>query len=148
MKKDQRSQTPRKERNNIYSDYLQSSKTKHQFDELSNKIIGAAIQVHKELGPGFIEGIYEAALKVQLAELHIPFENQIDIIVKFHGTKVGNHRLDLLVNKQIVVELKAVKKLLDIHVAQLRSYLKATRLKTGLLINFAKPVIEIKRVVN
>ena len=132
----------------VHSDYLQSSKTKHQFDELSNKIIGAAIQVHKELGPGFIEGIYEAALKVQLAELHIPFENQIDIIVKFHGTKVGNHRLDLLVNKQIVVELKAVKKLLDIHVAQLRSYLKATRLKTGLLINFAKPVIEIKRVVN
>jgi GxxExxY protein len=83
-----------------------------------------------------------------LAELHIPFENQIDTIVKFHGTKVGKHRLDLLVNKQIIVELKAVKKLLDIHVAQLRSYLKATQLQTGLLINFAKPVIEIKRVVN
>jgi GxxExxY protein len=148
MNTDQKPKSLNKATKSIYSDYLQTSKNKHQFDELSNKIIGAAIQVHKELGPGFIEGIYEAALKVQLTELHIPFENQINIIVKFHGTNVGKHRLDLLINKQIVVELKAVKELLDIHVAQLRSYLKATRLKTGLLINFAKPVIEIKRVVN
>jgi len=137
-----------KEKNTIYSDHLEQHKIKHRFDELSSQIIGAAITVHKELGPGFIEGIYESSLKVQLTELNIPYQNQIDIIVKFHGTKVGNHRLDLLVNKQIVVELKAVKELLDVHVAQLRSYLKATQLKTGLLINFAKPVIEIKRVVN
>lgn len=139
---------PRDDRNHIYSDYLNPNKNKHQFDDLSSQIIGAAIMVHKELGPGFLEGIYESALKLQLAELHIPFENQIEIDVKFHGEKVGTHRLDLLVNNQIVVELKAVKELLDIHVAQLRSYLKATRKQTGLLINFAKPVIDIKRVVN
>jgi len=95
-----------------------------------------------------LEGIYEKALTIQLTELKIPYKNQLEINVKFHDTTVGTHRLDLLINKQIVVELKAVKELLDIHVAQLRSYLKATQLKTGLLINFAKPVIEIKRVVN
>jgi len=139
---------PDENRKSLYTDFLQPPKTKHDFDELSNQIIGAAIMVHKELGPGFIEGIYESALKVQLAELHIPFENQMEININFHGIKVGSHRLDLIINKQIVVELKAVKELLDIHIAQLRSYLKATQLKTGLLINFAKPVIDIKRVVN
>ena len=133
--------------NRFYSNYLNTKKNKHQFEALSNKIIGAAIQVHKELGPGFLEGIYEEALKVQLTESKIPFENQVDITIEFHGTKIGVHRLDLMVNKLIVVELKAVKELLDIHVAQIRSYLKATGLKTGLLINFAKPIIDIKRVV-
>ena len=131
----------------FYSNYINPKKNKHQFSELSNKIIGAAIQVHKELGPGFLEGIYEEAMKVQLTEFKIPYENQVDITIEFHGIKIGVHRLDLLINKQIVVELKAVRELLDIHVAQIRSYLKATGLKTGLLINFAKPVIDIKRVV-
>ena len=131
----------------VYSNYTNKEENKHQFEELSSKIIGAAIQVHKELGPGFLEGIYEEALKVQLAESKIPFENQVDIAIEFHGVKIGVHRLDLLVNKRIVVELKAVKEILDIHVAQIRSYLKATGLKTGLLINFSKPVIDIKRVV-
>ena len=138
----------KEKKNSVYSEYIKQPETKHHFDELSNQIIGAAISVHKELGPGFLEGIYESALKVRLAELHIPFENQIEIKIAFHGINVGTHRLDPLVDKQMVVELKAVKDLLDIHVAQLRSYLKATQIKTGLLINFAKPVIEIKRVVN
>jgi len=139
---------PHEDKNTLYSDRLHQPKGKHHFDELSNQIIGAAIQVHKELGPGFLEGIYEAALKVQLTELQIPFQNQLAIDIKFHGVKVGTHRLDILIDNKIVVELKAVKELLDIHIAQLRSYLKATQIKTGLLINFAKPVIEIKRVVN
>ena len=121
---------------------------KHQFEELSRKIIGAAIKVHKELGPGFLENIYEEALKIEFSECNLYFNSQKEIKIKYFGTEIGTHRLDLLVEKKIIVELKAVKEFSDIHFAQLRSYLKATGLKVGLLLNFAKPTIEIKRIVN
>jgi GxxExxY protein len=121
---------------------------KHNFEELSNKIIGAAIEVHRALGPGFLESIYEEALKVEFAEHGLHYEAQKEIQIKYIGVEVGLHRLDLLVEKQIIIELKAVKELMDIHFAQLRSYLKATGLRVGLLFNFAKPTLDIKRVVN
>ena len=121
---------------------------KHNFEELSNKIIGAAIEVHRALGPGFLESIYEEVLKVEFAEHGLHYEAQKEIQIKYIGVEVGLHRLDLLVEKQIIIELKAVKELMDIHFAQLRSYLKATGLRVGLLFNFAKPTLEIKRVVN
>ena len=121
---------------------------KHQFEELSRKIIGAAIKVHKELGPGFLENIYEEALKIELSEHGINFEFQKEVKIKYMGIDIGTHRLDLLVENRIVIELKAVKELADIHFAQLRSYLKATELKVGLLLNFAKPTLEVKRIVN
>ena len=121
---------------------------KHQFEELSKKIIGAAIEVHKELGPGFLENIYEEALKLELSEHRLHYDNQKEIKIKYLGVEIGTHRLDLLVENKIIVELKAVKEFADIHFAQLRSYLKATGLKVGLLLNFAKPALEIKRVVN
>jgi len=114
---------------------------------LSNRIIGAAIEVHRELGPGFLESIYEEALKVEFSEIGLNFEFQKEIKIKYIGVVVGTHRLDVVVEKQIVLELKAVKELADIHFAQLRSYLKATGLKVGLLLNFAKPKLEIRRVV-
>lgn len=123
-------------------------KEKHQFGNLSKKIIGAAIKVHKALGPGFLESIYEEALKVEFGNCGIFFEYQKEIIIKYLDVVVGAHRLDLLVENQIIVELKAVKELADIHFAQLRSYLKATGLKVGLLLNFAKPTLEAKRIVN
>ena len=123
-------------------------KGKHNFEELSKKIIGAAIEVHRALGPGFLESIYEQALKVELVEHDIHYDSQKDIKIKYLGVEVGLHRLDLLIENQIIIELKAVKELTDIHFAQLRSYLKATGLKVGLLFNFAKPTLEIKRVVN
>jgi GxxExxY protein len=122
--------------------------SKHTFEALSNAVIGAAIEVHKELGPGFLEKIYEGALKIQLSEHDIQFESQREITVRFHDVEIGKHRLDLIIENQIILELKAVKELLDIHMAQLRSYLKATGIRTGLLINFSKPRIEIKRIVN
>lgn len=121
---------------------------KHQFEDLSNRIIGAAIQVHRELGPGFLESIYESALKVELSEHGFLFDCQKEIKIEYLGVEVGIHRLDLLVEKQVVVELKAVAELSDIHLAQLRSYLKATGVNVGLLLNFSKPTLEIKRVVN
>ena len=126
----------------------QSIRQKHSFDKLSEAVIGAAIKVHKELGPGFLESIYEEALKIELSESNIRFESQNEIKIKYHGKNVGTHRLDLVIEEKIIVELKAAKELTDAHFAQLISYLKATNLKVGLLLNFSKPTIEIKRIVN
>ena len=120
----------------------------YQFEELSNQIIGAAIRVHKELGPGFLESIYEEALKVELSQNGLDFASQMEIQIKYLEVPVGLHRLDLLVQNEVIVELKAVKELADIHFAQLRSYLKATGMKVGLLLNFSKPTLEVRRVVN
>ena len=123
-------------------------KDRHQFEDLSKKIIGAAIQVHRELGPGFLESIYEEALKVEFSEHRFHFDCQKEIKIEYLGVQVGVHRLDLFVENKIIVELKAVNELSDIHFAQLRSYLKATGLKVGSLLNFSKPTLEVRRVVN
>jgi GxxExxY protein len=127
---------------------MTTSEGRHRFESLSKRIIGAAIKVHKELGPGYLEQIYEEALKLELIENGLRFEYQKEIKIKYLDVLVGTHRLDLVVEDEIVVELKAVKELADIHFAQIRSYLRATGLKIGLLINFAKPTLEVKRVVN
>jgi GxxExxY protein len=127
---------------------LKNKKEKHQFEDLSKRIIRIAIEVHKELGPGFLENIYEEALKVALSEHKFHYDAQKEIKIKYSGVEVGSHRLDLIIENKIIIELKAVKELIDIHFAQLRSYLKATGLKVGLLLNFAKPTLEIKRIVN
>ena len=95
-----------------------------------------------------MENIYEEALKIDLNEHGLHFECQKEIKIEYLGVVVGIHRLDLVVENEIIVELKAVKELADIHFAQLRSYLKATGLKVGLLLNFTKPALEIKRIVN
>lgn len=127
---------------------LEEEKGKHQFEGLSKKIIGAALEVHRELGPGFLENIYEEALKVDLTEHSLNFECQKEIKIEYLGVAVGTHRLDLVVEGKIIVELKAVNEIADVHLAQLRSYLKATGLKVGLVLNFAKPTLQIRRVVN
>ena len=127
---------------------IEKEKEAHQFEELTKKIIGAGILVHRELGAGYVESIYEEALKVEFSEHSLSFESQKEITIKYLDVVVGVHRLDLVVENQVIVELKAVKELTDVHFAQLRSYLKATRLKVGLLLNFSKPKLEIRRVVN
>jgi GxxExxY protein len=127
---------------------MEVNEEKHRFEDLSSEVIGIAIQVHRELGPGFVETIYEEAMKIEFFEHELNFESQKGIVVEYLGAEVGRHRLDLVVENQVIVELKAVKELADIHFAQLRSYLKATKLRIGLLLNFAKPTVEIKRVVN
>lgn len=117
-----------------------------ELEELTGKIIGAAIRVHKELGPGYVESVYEEALVLELAAAGIPFERQKLIRVYYLGQLVGEQRLDLLVDKTVVVELKAVSELLDIFFARTRSYLKALDLKHGLILNFATMPLTIKRV--
>jgi GxxExxY protein len=119
----------------------------HEFEVLSGRIIEAAIDVHKQLGPGFLESIYENAVKVALRKRGIVYEAQKEVRVFFEGEEVGEHRLDLVVDNQIIVELKAIRALDDVHFAQVRSYLKATRLRVGLLMNFNAPTLVIKRIV-
>lgn len=117
------------------------------YKELTEKIIGAAIEVHKELGPGFIESIYENALVIELRQRRLKVSQQVELPVKYKGTEVGLHRLDLLIEDTIIVELKAVKDIEDIHFAIVKSYLKALGKNHGLIINFAKLKVEAKRVI-
>ena len=115
--------------------------------ELTDKIIGAAIQVHKQLGPGFIEFIYEKALMIELRKCDLQVKAQKEVIVKYDGIEVGRHRLDIFVEETIVIELKAIKDLEDIHFAIVKSYLKSVGKRHGLLLNFAKVKLEVKRVI-
>jgi GxxExxY protein len=118
-----------------------------EHERLTEKIIGCAIEVHKRLGPGFLEKIYENAFILELQKQNLDVERQREIAVRYDGVEVGRHRLDLIVADTIVVELKAVKTIQDIHFAIVRSYLKALQKQHGLLINFSKPVLEVKRVI-
>jgi GxxExxY protein len=117
-----------------------------EHEELTGRIIGAAIEVHRNLGPGFIEAIYENALTLELRSRRISLQRQLTVPVLYRDVEVGLHKLDLLVEGLIVVELKAVKELNDTHFAIVRSYLRAVGLDHGLILNFAKPTLEIKRV--
>ena len=107
-----------------------------ELDVLANKVIGAAIEVHRHLGPGFLESVYEEALATELGIQNVAFERQklVRIVYKTHG--VGEHRLDFLVKNELVVELKSVDSFSALHKAQLISYLRAVRSPLGLLINF------------
>jgi GxxExxY protein len=119
----------------------------HEFEPLSGKILDAAVAVHRALGPGFLESVYQKAMEVALRHRGIPFEQQREIHVFFEEEDVGLHRLDLIVGAEVVVELKAVKVLEDIHYAQLKSSLRATGLRVGLLLNFNATTLVIKRVI-
>ena len=114
--------------------------------DLSGKIIGAAIRVHEALGPGFLESVYEEALCVELGEIGLRFERQKMVAVMYRGKKVGEHRLDLLVEGVVVVEPKTVLGFDPIHFVTSRSYLKATGCAVGLLLNFAAATLQVKRV--
>lgn len=119
-------------------------------DELTEQIIGAAIEVHKRWGPGLYEEIYENSMRVELCLRKLPFENQLSLPLIYKGERVGNDlRLDFVVQKKVVVELKAVARLEPIHEAQLLTYMKLTKCRVGLLINFNVPTIKqgLKRMV-
>jgi GxxExxY protein len=119
----------------------------HQFADRSAQVIGAALAVHRALGPGFLEPAYDAAMRVSLAHRALPFESQLSFELSFETVRVGSGRIDLVVANEIVVELKAVERLRDIHFAQLRSYLRATGLRIGLLFNFNAPTLTVRRMV-
>jgi GxxExxY protein len=105
-------------------------------DRISHEIIGAAIEVHRILGPGFLEKIYERAMIHELGLRGLPVVPQREILVPYKGIEIPGQRLDLLVGERVILELKAIDELHPIHEAQLLSYLKATGLRIGLLVNF------------
>lgn len=117
---------------------------------LTGAVIAAAIEVHEKLGPGFVEDIYETALAMELAARGHKVDRQVSFDVAYRDQVVGSHRLDLLVDDEVVLELKAVAALTDVHKAQLLSTLKASGKKVGLLMNFNQTALTagIKRVVN
>jgi GxxExxY protein len=118
-------------------------------NELTEAIIGAAIEVHRHIGPGYLEQIYERALHVELGLRGIPFSSQPVIPVSYKGQLIGEPQLDFLIDDELVVEIKAVDRLLEIHHAQVISYLKAGGFQLGLLINFRTEFLRdgIRRVV-
>ncbi|MFC1611626.1 GxxExxY protein [Myxococcota bacterium] len=113
---------------------------------VTHEIIGAAIHVMKSLGPGFLESVYHNALCLTLDKRGIEFDKEPEIPIIFEDVEVGTHRLDILIPDQLVVELKAIKQLERVHFAVVRSYLRATGIEDGLILNFAKPTLEIRRV--
>ncbi|HUF05464.1 MAG TPA: GxxExxY protein [Aridibacter sp.] len=116
--------------------------------ELSCKIIGLAMQVHRELGYGFLEKVYENAMMVALAEDEIPAIQQFPVKVPFRGRIVGDYLADILVDDAIILELKAQDKIVPAHKAQTLNYLKATDYRLALLFNFGKQSLEYERFVN
>jgi len=118
-------------------------------DELARQILGAAIEVHKVLGPGFLESVYEQALGHELELRKLSFVRQAPVQVSYKGVSVGEGKIDVLVDGLVIVELKAVEELAPIHTAQVISYLKAKKLRLGLLLNFNSRILKdgIKRIV-
>jgi GxxExxY protein len=116
------------------------------YADLSRTVIGAAIEVHRKLGPGFLESIYEQALCLELAARGISFERQSEFTVTYRGVSVGKHRLDLLVERKLVVELKATSRLDDVYYQVVRSYITALGESQGLLVNFGTNLLQVKRV--
>lgn len=120
-----------------------------EVDRLARDVIGAAIEVHRELGPGYHESIYEEAMAIELELRGMPFKRQLAMPVMYKGRPVGEGRMDMLVADDLVVEYKTVESILPVHLAQVLSYLKVVRRRLGLLINFNVSVLKegVKRVV-
>ena len=118
--------------------------------ELTGRIIGAAIAVHRELGPGKLESVYERALAIELRAQRMAFRTQVPIPMLYRGESVGDFFADLIVDHKVLVELKAVDALRSVHRAQVLSYLRATGLELGLLINFNVRVLKdgVRRLIH
>jgi GxxExxY protein len=120
-------------------------------NEISSKIIGAAIEVHKQIGPGLLESSYEKCLAFELLQNGLKIQTQVPVPIMYKGIKLDvSYKLDILVEEKVIIEVKTVSELMPIHKAQLLTYLKLTRIKLGLLINFnsIKLIDGVKRVAN
>jgi len=120
-----------------------------RLNSITEQIIGCAIEVHKNLGPGLLESIYERALCYELILKGLRHKPQVTIPIFYKGQTLGEHRIDLIVEDAIIIEIKAVDQMISVFDAQLLSYLRLTHIKLGLLINFNVPVLKsgIKRII-
>ena len=117
------------------------------YPDISYKIVGIAMEVHRELGSGFLEKVYENSMMVGFERDNIPAKQQFPIPVFFQGNQVGNYFADILVDNKIILELKTVSAIIDIHIAQVMNYLKATGKQLGIVLNFKNNSLEQQRVV-
>jgi GxxExxY protein len=115
-------------------------------DALTYSIIEAVIKVHAVLGPGFVESIYHRALVIEMRKRGLPVEHEVEVEIQYDGQMVGRHRLDLVVDRRVIVELKTVEDLSKAHYAQVRSYLRTTGLPVALLVNFSKEKADYRRI--
>lgn len=120
----------------------------YKYSDITGKIIGAAMQIHKVLGNGFQEVIYQRALAIELPYFNINFKREFEMPIYYRDSQIGTRRADFLVEDVISVELKALTKLEDFHLAQAINYLEAYNLEVGLLINFGQKSLEFKRLIN
>lgn len=117
-------------------------------DRQTHAIIGAAMEVHRELGPGFLEAVYQEALALEFADQGIPFRREVELPVRYKNRRLCcRYRADFVCYQSVIIELKALKDLSGVEEAQLLNYLKATRLERGLLLNFGRPSLEFKRLI-
>jgi GxxExxY protein len=123
-------------------------KEHYKYSDLTEKIIGCSMRVHNTLGNGFQEVIYQRALAIELKKLNIDFDRELEMPIIYDGISIGTRRVDFLVEEKVSVELKAVTKLENVHLAQAINYLEAYNLEVGLLINFVNTSLEFKRLIN
>ena len=121
---------------------------KYPLSDLTGKIIKCAIEVHNHLGNGFQEVIYQRALAIELDLQNVPFEREFEMPLFYKGTQIGTRRVDFFVDGKVMVEIKAVIQLEDVHLAQAINYLEAYQMEVGLLINFGSKSLDFKRVMN
>ena len=121
---------------------------KYPHSDLTAKIIGAAMEIHKTLGNGFQEVIYQRALAIKLETAGLSFSREHEMEIEYKGKGIGTRRVDFFVENKVMVEIKALVKLEDVHLAQAINYLEAYNLEVGLLLNFGAKSLEFKRVVN
>ena len=119
-----------------------------KYEELTRKIIGAAMEVHKHLGNGFQEVVYQRALSIELNLQNLAHEREKEMSLQYKGHNIGTRRVDFFVEEKIMVEIKALIKLEDVHLAQAMNYLEAYNMEIGLLINFGAKSLQFKRVHN
>lgn len=123
-------------------------KEEYKYSELTSRIIGCAITVHKTLGNGFQEVIYQRALEIEMNLAGLIFNREFEMLIFYRDEQIGTRRVDFLVEGIVSVELKAITKLEDVHFAQAINYLEAYNLEIGLLINFGEPSLNFKRITN
>lgn len=120
---------------------------REEINKLTEKIIGLAIKIHKVLGPGFVEKIYEKVLSYEFKKTGLNFRNQAVIKVQYEDLEVGSQRVDFIVEEEIIVDVKSASKIIELFEHQLLSYLKTSGKRVGLILNFGGKSLEIKRVV-
>ena len=123
-------------------------KSDYRHSELTGRVIGCAMAVHSAMGNGFQEVIYQRALEIEMMDQHLSFAREQEMPIYYKGRQIGSRRVDFLVDNAVCVELKAISRLEDIHLAQAINYLEAYDLEVGILINFGARSLEFKRVTN